>query len=346
MQKFIDNWSASLLEPASASAVSLSVEPAKAALLTGLGSGNFYRLTLVEVDASGTEIDWDVVQVTDVAGGALTVIRADTARDWPAGTLIEARLTADGLRELVDQIAGALSAISEKQDVLVSGENLKTLNGLSLLGGGDLAVLGGGGGAPAPVVLELLAAAVPVPAAVGQLMTCYTSVWIAINTDSAWGWKRIGKPAVAYGLSASATAYSPGATNTAVAGLYAEIYVGPVTAGATVHNSIRLPLLPQGVSLLDPMLIGVVDLSGKSASHALRLYDDDYTATDIWLNCRDGIDVQAVRQPGYVELTTTEDVLYEINISHYDDGTLAEIGIDAVRNPVRVPTYGLGSMAG
>lgn len=107
MQKFIDNWSASLLAPATASAVSLSVEPAKAALLTGLGSGNFYRLTLVEVDASGTEIDWDVVQVTAVAGGVLTVARTGTARSWVAGTLIEARLTAAGMEELRDAAGGA-----------------------------------------------------------------------------------------------------------------------------------------------------------------------------------------------------------------------------------------------
>ena len=107
MQKFIDNWSASLLAPATASAVSLSVEPAKAALLTGLGSGNFYRLTLVEVDASGTEIDWDVVQVTAVAGGVLTVSRTGTARSWSAGALIEARLTAEGMEELRDTAGGA-----------------------------------------------------------------------------------------------------------------------------------------------------------------------------------------------------------------------------------------------
>ena len=106
MQLYIDNWSATLLAPATAAAVSLSVEPAKAALLTGLGSGAFYRLTLVEVDASGTEIDWDVVQVTAVAAGVLTVTRTDTARSWSAGALIEARLTAAGMGELRDTAGG------------------------------------------------------------------------------------------------------------------------------------------------------------------------------------------------------------------------------------------------
>lgn len=107
MQLFIDNWSATLLAPATDTAVSLSVEPAKAALLTGLGTGDFYRLTLVDVDPSGTEIDWDVVEVTAVAAGVLTVTRTGTARSWAEGALIEARLTAEGMGELRDTAGGA-----------------------------------------------------------------------------------------------------------------------------------------------------------------------------------------------------------------------------------------------
>lgn len=102
MQQFIDNWSATLLAPITNTSLTLSVEPAKAALLTGLGGGAFYRLTLVELDGSGAEVDWDVVQVTAVASGVLTVTRTGTARSWAAGTLIEARLTAAGMGELRD----------------------------------------------------------------------------------------------------------------------------------------------------------------------------------------------------------------------------------------------------
>lgn len=100
MQKFIDNWSATLLASITEASLSLSVEPVKAALLTGLAGGAFYRLTLVELDGSGAEVDWDVVQVTAVAGGVLTVSRTGTARSWAAGTLIEARLTAASMAEL------------------------------------------------------------------------------------------------------------------------------------------------------------------------------------------------------------------------------------------------------
>lgn len=102
MQQFIDNWSATLLAPITDTSLALSIEPAKAALLTGFGGGAFYRLTLVELDSAGAEVDWDVVQVTAVAGGVLTATRTSTARSWAAGTLIEARLTAAGMGELRD----------------------------------------------------------------------------------------------------------------------------------------------------------------------------------------------------------------------------------------------------
>lgn len=120
MQQFIDNWSATLLAPITSTSLSLSVEPAKAALLTGLGGGAFYRLTLVEVDGAGAEVDWDVVHVTAVAGGVLTVTRTDTARSWASGALIEARLTAAGMGELRDSGSGV--APEDLAEVAFSGD--------------------------------------------------------------------------------------------------------------------------------------------------------------------------------------------------------------------------------
>lgn len=119
MQLFIDNWSASLLAPASADAVVLSVEPSLAALLVGLGGGDFYELTLIE----GGEEGWEVVTATGLAAGEISVTRGAGARAWAAGTAIEARLTAAALRKLqgnayldratyLDQVrAGALGSI-------------------------------------------------------------------------------------------------------------------------------------------------------------------------------------------------------------------------------------------
>lgn len=56
--------------------------------------------------------------------------------------------------ELSDESDNAIAnravanALKEKQDTLVSGENLKTVNGQSLLGKGNIEIQGGGGSAP------------------------------------------------------------------------------------------------------------------------------------------------------------------------------------------------------
>ena len=106
MQQFIDNWSATLLASATAADVTMSVEPAQAALLAGLVGGNFYHLTLVDRNAEGVEIAWDIVTVTGRAGGVLDVTRSATVRAWPAGTVIEARLTAEAMEALRDSAGG------------------------------------------------------------------------------------------------------------------------------------------------------------------------------------------------------------------------------------------------
>lgn len=43
------------------------------------------------------------------------------------------------------EVTGLDTALSGKQDTLVSGTNIKTVNGTTLLGSGDLVVSGGGG---------------------------------------------------------------------------------------------------------------------------------------------------------------------------------------------------------
>lgn len=110
MQQFINNWSAELSAPATASAVQLSVPPAAAALLTGLGSGGYYLLTLVQV-ADGAETAWEIVRVTANAAGVLSVARGQegtAAQAWAAGALIEARLTQASMEALRDAAASAV----------------------------------------------------------------------------------------------------------------------------------------------------------------------------------------------------------------------------------------------
>lgn len=68
-----------------------------------------YRLTLVELDADHNEIGWEIVEVTLKSSNTLTVTRAmedTTARTWPAGTVVEARLTAGQLMPRISYMPG------------------------------------------------------------------------------------------------------------------------------------------------------------------------------------------------------------------------------------------------
>ena len=57
---------------------------------------------------------------------------------------------------------------SQKQDTLVSGTNIKTLNGESLLGSGNMAIEGGGGGLGAPVTVVPTAGTHVIDASLGK----------------------------------------------------------------------------------------------------------------------------------------------------------------------------------
>lgn len=108
MQRFINNWSAVLTAPATASAVSLSVPLADAAKLVGLGAGDHYLLTLAELDGNGLETAWEIVKVTGAASGVLTVLRDQEgtgARDWAAASVISARAT-KGTFEVLQESTG------------------------------------------------------------------------------------------------------------------------------------------------------------------------------------------------------------------------------------------------
>lgn len=97
MQLWVNNWSSALAAALSSAATSASIDPAAAAQLVGLGTGDYYRLTLVGRDQSGAELSREIVLATAAAGGILTITRAQegtAAADWPIGTGIEARITA------------------------------------------------------------------------------------------------------------------------------------------------------------------------------------------------------------------------------------------------------------
>lgn len=109
MQLFINNWSTQLAAGASAVAVQMTIDPAEAAKLTGLGSGDYYLLTLAVLDGGGTETAWEVVKVTGKASGVLDVVRAQegtTALIWSTGAAISARATRGTLEALRDSGGG------------------------------------------------------------------------------------------------------------------------------------------------------------------------------------------------------------------------------------------------
>jgi hypothetical protein len=54
------------------------------------------------------------------------------------------------------QVTELESDLNSKQPLLVSGTNIKTINGVSILGTGDIAVSGGGGAAPAKLMAILI----------------------------------------------------------------------------------------------------------------------------------------------------------------------------------------------
>jgi hypothetical protein len=115
MQLFINNWAATLTAPATSGDLTLSVDPAQAAKLVGLGEVSHYLLTLAEV-VDGQETAWEIVKVTASSGGVLTVQRGQegtAASAWSVGASISARATAGTLEELRDSGGGTGPELSD-----------------------------------------------------------------------------------------------------------------------------------------------------------------------------------------------------------------------------------------
>ncbi|TYK70276.1 tail fiber domain-containing protein [Comamonas sp. Z1] len=87
--------------------------------LTGwpvLAAGDFHLATLIGLNSSGVEAVWEVVKVTGRVGSALTVVRAQEGTKgvaWPAGTVLQMRLTAASVATptLVDAVRVALEQL-------------------------------------------------------------------------------------------------------------------------------------------------------------------------------------------------------------------------------------------
>lgn len=178
-QLFTNNANSSLLSPISATALSLQVAAGEGALFPSPTGGDFFLATLNKV-TYGIESDFEIVKVTARATDVFTIVRAQegtTAQIYATSDKVSLRLTAAvpaSLATHLGVVAGnphgttatdlglgnvtntsdankpvstaQATAIGLKQDTLVSGTNIKTVNGTSVLGSGDLVIASGGAG--------------------------------------------------------------------------------------------------------------------------------------------------------------------------------------------------------
>lgn len=130
-QLFSNNGASTLASGISNVATSLTLATGQGALFPSPTGGDYFLLTLIGL-VNGAETSWEIVRVTARATDVLTIVRAQestVAAAWSAGTKVELRATA--------------GTLADKQATLVSGTSIKTVNGATLLGAGDLVISGG-----------------------------------------------------------------------------------------------------------------------------------------------------------------------------------------------------------
>lgn len=137
----INNYKTTLVSPIGAADTQIYVGHS----LPALGAGDYYLLTLF-ARSGAEEYNWEIVKVTAAGGSTLTVTRGQegtAARDWGADTLVEMRLTAGQVSSKANAsdvytVSETDTLLAAKQATLVSGTDIKTINGTSLLGSGDI----------------------------------------------------------------------------------------------------------------------------------------------------------------------------------------------------------------
>lgn len=131
--QFANNAAATLASSISDSATSITVATGKGALFPTPSGAAVFQATIVRASDSAVEI----VTVAARSGDVMTVTRAQEGTaglTCVAGDKFELRLT--------KAVMESLATDTEKQATLVSGTNIKSVNGTTLLGSGDLEVAG------------------------------------------------------------------------------------------------------------------------------------------------------------------------------------------------------------
>ena len=176
-QLFANNATTALAAAVAAGDTSFTVLTGAGSLFPSPTGGNFFAVTLSHLDVNGVEVSREITYCTARTGDTLTVTRAregTTALAFAAGDKVEARVTSATLTTFLQSVNGyggptatlakadvglgnvdntsdmnkpvstaQAAAIAAKQDTLVSGTNIKTINGQSVLGSGNLAISAG-----------------------------------------------------------------------------------------------------------------------------------------------------------------------------------------------------------
>jgi hypothetical protein len=121
-------------------------------LLDSVNNGEIGGATLTENDIAGMGFTKNTGTITAIQANGTTVASSGTA-NIPAATTsaygvtklsTSTSSTSTSLAATASAVKSAYDLANGKQDKLVSGTNIKTINGQSLLGSGDITVQGGG----------------------------------------------------------------------------------------------------------------------------------------------------------------------------------------------------------
>lgn len=134
MQLFTNNADSALNGAIADNTTSITVVTGDGAKFPSPTGGDFFLLTLFQ-KLGASETNHEIVKCTARAGDVLTVVRAQegtTAKAFNNADPVELRVTAGTLASKADA--------ATTQSSLVSGTNIKTVNGGSILGSGNLVV--------------------------------------------------------------------------------------------------------------------------------------------------------------------------------------------------------------
>ena len=128
MQLFTNNADSALNGAIDTVTTSITVKTGEGSKFPSPTGGDYFLVTLFQ-KVGAAEVNHEIVKCTSRSTDVLTVVRAQegtTAKAFGNANPIELRVTA--------------GTLISKQDVLVSATNIKTINGTSLLGAGDVVV--------------------------------------------------------------------------------------------------------------------------------------------------------------------------------------------------------------